>query len=112
MANTLVQTFGAPAVYVRREAGSYNSTTGRRGKADFKVKIKGIFDEYRKNEISDQIQAGDRKFLVAATMIKFEPKMGDEIIIKNRTYRVEDTEGTMSGEEAALWTFQLRGTSG
>lgn len=111
VAEQVVSSFGASAVYVQRKAGNYNSTKGKRPKAEFKTDVKGVFQEYSRFEVNDQIRAGDRKFIIAASAIDFQPQPGDQVKVNYRRYRVESADATMSGDEAALWTLQLRGTS-
>lgn len=112
VARNLVNTFGRKATIVRRAAGKYDSTAGKRNKAEFETTVKGVFEEFRRDEFGDQIRRGDRKFIIAAADLTYDPQPGDQVTIDGRGYRILPNEGAMSGEQAAVWTLHLRGTSG
>ena len=108
-ASNVINKFGATAQIVRIDKGDYDSSEGKRSSAEYVSDVKGVWATYNKSEISDQIQAWDRQFIVAAKDLSRNPKPGDFLLVNNRRYRIDGAAATMSGDQPAIWTLLVKG---
>ena len=68
--------------------GSYNTSTGEIAETASDVTIKGVFEEVRQREVSDLIQADDRKCIISAASVSNIPTTKDKVIHNSITYQI------------------------
>lgn len=88
VASKLVNKFGGAITYRRIVTGSYNASTGTVVENSTDTAIKGVLDQVSKREVSDLVQAGDKKLIVAAADLSNAPTIADKVIISSRVLQI------------------------
>lgn len=88
VASKLVAKFGGTATLRRVTVGSYNSTTGAVTETTTDTALRGVLQDVTKREVNDLIQAGDKRFIIAAADTSTVPTTADRVIIDNRNLQV------------------------
>lgn len=106
---TLMNTFGTTATYQPSQEGSgFDATDGIANKASpLNRTVKVVIAEYQKHELVGNVQAGDRKVLMAADD-GLEPKSGDHIKVDGKQWRVMGVAVTRGTDDGLLWELQVR----
>jgi hypothetical protein len=88
VATKLMSKLGGDATIRTVTTGVYNPTTGTTSETTSDVTIKGVLEDVSAREVSDLIQAGDRRLTIAAADVAAAPTTADRIIISGVTYQV------------------------
>ena len=80
--------FGVDVTYQRVSTGSYNATTGKVRDSSTVSTVKGVFTDVNNREVSDLVQADDRKCMVAANSLSNVPTTFDRIAYGGVTYHI------------------------
>lgn len=71
--------------------------------------VRGLFLSYTSRQIDGTtILVGDRQVLLAALDLSEAPRAGDHIVIDSEIWNVVNVTADYSGEEAAIYTAQVR----
>ena len=79
---------GVDVVLRRITGGTYNTSTGKAGETKSDSTIKGVFENVTQREVSDLIQADDRKCMISAASVSNVPTTKDKIIYNSVTYQI------------------------
>lgn len=120
VANTLLGTFGRPAVLVRPgSGGEYNPTTlsvEGRG-TDLELACSVVFEEFSQSRVDGTlIQQGDRKALVSRVKLQEgttapEPVPGSDYLRESgngRTWQIVSVLGFSTGDSEAAYSLHVR----
>lgn len=88
VASTLTGKFGGDLTFRRVLNGSYNASTGTSVENTTDFSIKGVLSEVSKREVSDMVQAGDKRLIVAAADLANVPTIADKVIIGGRVLQI------------------------
>ena len=109
VSKTILDGFGTSVTYRRVITGEYNTTTGAPVRTEVDKTIKGRLSEYTAREFNETVLVGDKKLIVAASDLSFNPQPEDEVDINQKRYRVVRVESPQATDQAALHIVQLRG---
>lgn len=105
VASKLMAKFGGAAVLRRSAPGIYNPTTGTVSETTTDTAIRGVLEDVALREVNDLIQAGDKRFIIAATDTAAIPTTADRIIISSRSLQVIEVR-TIEQDNAPI-TYEL-----
>jgi len=109
IATTLIAQFGASITLTRLAPGVYDPATSTTTPTRTSTATKALVEDVKGREIEGQIEAGDRKFYVAAEAIAFEPTPADEIDTGDgRPWIAQVVRSHYSGEQVALFEIIAR----
>ena len=97
--------FGGVATLRRVTLGTYNATTGTAAETTTDTTVRGVLEDVNLREVSDLIQAGDKRLLIAAADTAAPPTMADRVIIAGRTLQVIQVR-TIEQDNTAI-TYEL-----
>ena len=109
VSKTILDGFGTTVTYRRVLTGEYNATTGAPIRTEVDKNIKGRLVDYTAREFNETVLVGDKKLIVAASDLAFNPEPEHEVDIDQKTYRVVRVESPQATDQAALHVIQLRG---
>jgi len=107
--DALIGAAGMAATYTRNVDGSYDTTNLKPGRTATSYTVTASIKDYKPNEISGGIVAGDRKCHIAAQQLSFTPARGDSITIQGKLYRVENCNTLGAKGETTTYVLQVRG---
>lgn len=90
---------------------AYDPATGTTSGGDpVGVEVHAVIESYsdQVSAASDAIQRGDRKVVVAALDLPEPPDTSSAVVIDDVEHSVVDVTTIYSGEEAAIYTLQVR----
>ena len=105
VASKLMAKFGGVATIRRVTLGAYNTTTGTAAETTTDTTVRGVLEDVNLREVSDLIQAGDKRLLIAAADTAAPPTMADRVIIAGRTLQVIQVR-TIEQDNTAI-TYEL-----
>ena len=79
---------GVDVTYQRVSTGSYNAATGKVKDSSTDTTVKGVFTDVNNREVSDLVQADDRKCMIAANSLSNVPTTVDRITYGGVTYQI------------------------
>ncbi len=79
---------GVDVTYQRVSTGSYNAATGKVKDSSTDTTVKGVFTDVNNREVSDLVQADDRKCMIAANSLSNVPTTFDRIAYGGVTYQI------------------------
>jgi hypothetical protein len=88
---------------------SYSPTTGLTTDTPTNTSVSGVLVEYEAHELNDQIQAGDRRFLLPATQVSTAPVPDDHLIVGSQTFRIVRVTPLQAPTLNRIYDLQLRG---
>lgn len=80
--------FGGEATIRRVTTGVYNPTTGTVSESTTNTAVRGVLEDVALREVNDLIQAGDKRFIIAAADTAAVPTTADRVVIGGRTLQV------------------------
>lgn len=109
LATRLIAKNGKGVTYTSISNGSYNAADGSVTNTETTATIKAIIEDLgsQSGKESWQVQAGDKKFTIAAESLQ-SPKKGDKITLDGVVYSVVDVKEIWSGEQIAVYEIQGR----
>lgn len=109
LATRLIAKNGKGVTYTSISNGSYNAADGSVTNTETPITVKAIIEDLgsQSGKESWQIQAGDKKFTIAAESLQ-NPKRGDKITLNSVVYGVENIRETWSGEQIAMYEIHGR----
>ena len=87
-ASKLMAKFGGTATIRRIVPGVYNATTGTVSETVTDTAVRGVLQDVNLREVSDLIQATDKRLLIAAADLTTVPTTSDRVIINSVTHQV------------------------
>ena len=111
VAANLMAKFGTSITVRSVTHATYSVTDGASAESTSDTAVKGTLEEYQAHEVGDAVKVGDRKLTIAAKDLTFTPDTEDRVLIGTTIYRVVSVESVYSGDEAALYVIQLRGSA-
>ena len=110
LVSNILRTFGTSVKVKYTETGEYDTATGDSTDAEWTTELKGAITSYTSYYVeTGQVQAGDRRLMVAAKDTTFEPKPGAVVTIGEKEYRVIHVDATQATDQVAMFTLQIRG---
>jgi len=88
---------------------SYSPTTGLTTDTPTNTSVSGVLVEYEAHEVNDQIQAGDRRFLLPATQVSTAPVADDHLLVGSQTFRIVRVTTQQAPTRNVIYDLQLRG---
>lgn len=88
VASKLMAKFGGTVTIRRVVPGVYNPTTGTVSEVTTDTAIRGVLEDVNLREVSDLVQAGDKRLIIAATDIAFAPSVAERVLIGGATHQV------------------------
>ena len=79
---------GTSVTYRKVTTGTYNSTSGALGETTSDTTLKVIFEDINTREVTDLVEADDRKCIIPAASLSFTPTTADRIIAFNISYQI------------------------
>lgn len=112
IATTLIAQFGASITLTRLAPGVYDPATSTTTPTRTAAATKALVEDVKGRELTEGlIEAGDRKFYVAAEALAFEPTPADEIDTGDgRPWIARVVRSHYSGEQVALFEIIARQT--
>jgi len=108
VASKLMAKFGGVATLRRVTPGVYNPTTGTVSEAIGDTVIRGVLENVALREVNDLIQAGDKRFTIAAADTAAVPTTADRVIISNRTLQVIEVRTIEQDNQPITYELILR----
>ncbi len=108
VAESVIDTLGTEVVLRQTALGVVNTTAGTQATTPTNTTVKGILENYKNLEISDVVQATDRKFTMAASLVSFVPDLNDVVVISSVVYAIKNVQTVQAQDDAALLVLQLR----
>jgi hypothetical protein len=111
LGSTLIRKFGTTITITQTDAGGYDEATQTEVSTTVTYTgVPALFEDFKAFDIDgDMVKHGDLKVHIPAADFDTEPQKGRHTITTaGRTYTVERTLGTPSGNQQALWTIQVR----
>jgi hypothetical protein len=108
VASKLMAKFGGEATIRRITLGAYNTTTGTAAETTSDTALRGVLEDVRRSEVNDLIQAGDKRFIIAAADTAAVPTTADRVIISNRTLQVIEVRTIEQDNEPITYELILR----
>lgn len=102
---------GTTVMITRRVTGTYDTTTHAPANTEVDFTVTGVWASYATREVDgEQVLQGDRKLLIAASALTFEPTPEDYVIdASGRRYRIVTVRSPQAQDQSALHVLQLRG---
>lgn len=88
IASKLVGKFGGAATIRRVTLGAYNTATGAAAETTADTVVNGVLEDVNLREVSDLIQAGDKRLTVAAADLANPPTTADRVLIGNIAHQI------------------------
>jgi len=104
-ASKLMSKFGGEATIRRVVLGVYSPTTGTISETTTDTIVRGVLQDINLREVSDLIQATDKRLLVAAADLSSVPTTADRVIIGSITHQVIRVD-TIEQDNTAI-TYEL-----
>lgn len=109
VASKLVNKFGGTATYRRIVTGAYNASTGTVVENSTDTVIKGVLENVTKREVSDLVQAGDKKLIIAAIDLgNTIPTIADKVVINSRVMQIIQVDTIEQDNEPITYELILR----
>lgn len=108
VSESVLDTFGTTATLRQVALGDPCIKAGTQTNTNTDTILKGVLEAYRNREISDVVQATDRKFTMAASLITFIPDLNDVLVISSVIYAIVNVQAVQATDENALIVLQLR----
>ena len=87
-----VKGMGVDVVFRRLTPGTYNASTGVVKSSTVDETIKGIFQSISNREVSDLVQADDRKCLISAASVSNVPTTKNQVVYSGIVYQIISVE--------------------
>ena len=107
-AKSVLDTLGTSATLRQIALGAVNLTAGTQATTPTDTTVKGVLESYKNFEVSDVVQATDRKFTMAASLVSFIPDLNDQVVISSVVYAIKNVQTVQAQDEPALLVLQLR----
>jgi hypothetical protein len=107
-ASKLVSKFGGTVAIITVSTGAYNTATGAITETTTTLTIKGVLDAVSSREVSDLVQATDKRLTVAAVDLKAVPTTTDRVTIGGIVHQIIAIEKVEQDNQAIIYTFTLR----
>lgn len=107
-ASKLMAKFGGQATIRRITTGNYNAITGAIGEIAADTAVRGVLQDVSKREVNQLIQAGDKKFTIAAVDLTIAPSTVDKVLINNVIHQVIAVNTTEQDNLAIIYELILR----
>jgi len=88
VASKLMAKFGGTATIRRVTSGAYNTTTGASAETTSDITVRGVLEDVSQREVSDLIQASDKRLTIAAADVTNVPTTADRVIISNVAHQI------------------------
>jgi len=89
VASKVVNKFGGDVTFRRIVTGAYNASTGTVVENSTDTGIKGVLEDVSKREVSDLVQAGDKRLIIAAQDLNGTvPTTADKVVISGRVLQI------------------------
>ena len=109
VASKVVNKFGGDVTFRRVTVGAYNAATGAAAETNVDTGIKGVLEDVSKREVSDLIQAGDKKLIIAAQDLNGTvPTIADKVLISNRVLQIIRIDTIEQDNEPITYELILR----
>jgi recombinational DNA repair protein RecR len=72
---------GTSVTFRKVSAGSYNSTSGEVNETVTDTSVKAVFEDVNQREVTELVQADDRKCIIAANALSSAPSTADRVIV-------------------------------
>lgn len=108
----LVKKYGTTLSITRKVPGTFNPVTQKRtGDTESDFSIEGVIEDYRANEIANEVRYGDKKVIIyhSETENLYEPLTGDIIEVNDKQYRVVAFSAVFAQDNVAAYEIQIRG---
>lgn len=107
-ANKVLKAVGGDVTIRRVTTGAYNTTTGVIGETTSDTTIKGFVEDVNAREVSDLIQADDRRLTIAASSLTYTPTTADRVVIESVTYQIISIKTEEQDNTAISYALILR----
>ena len=102
---------GTEATFRRVTLGVYDTEAGTKAETTADVTVHGILQQYRADEIAENIDTNDRKYLIPAGEITDgDPTTEDRLIIDSVTYEIVTVMRIEQHGAAHIYNLQIRRT--
>lgn len=109
VASKLMLKFGGEVTFRRITTGAYNTSTGVATPTAASTTVRGVLEDVNEREVSDLVQATDKRLTVAAFDLSgTAPKTSDEVIISNITYQIIAVKTVEQDNIAITYELTLR----
>jgi hypothetical protein len=88
VASKLMAKFGGTATIRRVTSGAYDTTTGASAETTLDITVRGVLEDVSQREVSDLIQASDKRLTIAAADVTNVPTTADRVIISNVAHQI------------------------
>ena len=96
-------------VTIRRvTTGAYNTTTGAIGETTSDTTVKGLVQDINAREVTELIQADDRKLINAASTLTYTPSNADRGIIGSVSHQIICVKTVEQANTAITYELVLR----
>ena len=100
---------GTEATFRRVTLGSYDLEAGTKAETTADVTVHGILQQYRVDEVTENIDTNDRKYLLPAGEITDgDPTTEDRLIIDSATYEIVAIQRIEQHGVAHIHLLQIR----
>lgn len=101
----VITQFGSDGVLKSASGSTYDTSTGTVTKTQSDTNIKIIVESYQSNELNENIQTGDLKFLV---VLSSEPKLSDIVTFNGKSYNIVHIQPNILQNVVLFYTLQVR----
>ena len=107
-AKSVIGTLGTSVTLRQIALGTPNIKAGTQSNTATDTTVTGVLESYKNREVSDIVQATDRKLTIAASVVSFIPDLNDQVVISSVVYAIKDVQTVQAQDSAALLVLQLR----
>ena len=107
-ASKLMAKFGGEVTFRRVTAGAYNPTTGTSTPSTATTTIRGVLDDVNEREANDLIRGTDKKLIIAAADLSFEPLISDQVTVGGRVMQIVQVTKIEQDNTAIVFEIFLR----
>lgn len=109
VASKVINKFGGDVTFRRITTGAYNASTGTVTETAADTAIKGVLENVAKREVSDLVQAGDKKLTIAAQDLNGTvPTVADKVVISSRVHQIIQVDIIEQDNEPITYELILR----
>jgi hypothetical protein len=109
LANDLIGEFGKSIEYAERPTNEYDPATSSYTQTGDFITIKGVVEPFTgQRMMAGLVEAEDLKITCPAIAFVNTPTSGDQFRFDGETFNVINVLPTYSGEEVAVYEFQVR----
>lgn len=111
LAATVLATFGTSVSIRRVTLATYEVEDGTADDTTADTAVKGVWEDYRENEVGGAVRLGDRKLVLAASDLSYEPATSDKVVVGGEELEIVGVTHWRATDQAALYTLQVRGAA-